>query len=468
MAGGPDATTNANGADWKARDRVAQALKVAIGLAPFVVAAAVSVLVSFVLPVPSSWPWAIGRVAIIAVVSMVTIAVVERIAVPPVAAVESPSAVAGLSRPHAVSVQAGAQSRQRQTHGTRARRRCATVCRLIGPTPPSSSCCCRPRSARTIAARVVIPNVFASTRNCSVKSCISTTHDRQKLQWAALIHDMGKITVPPEILNKKGKPTDAEWAILQNHPMRGEELVAPVAEWLGEWVHAVGGHHERWDGTGYPRQLAGNDIPRAAAIVAVADSFEVMTAVRSYKSAMSLADARAELTRCSGTHFSPDIVRAFLNISLPKLRRAGGALGSLAHVPFIGNALTASAKAPEAWGYALSATWPTPADRAVAAAAVTGVLIAAPATAGDQHSATTSAAAHAVGSGSVAIGDGERRRRCAAAVRTQRRRRPVAPSADAPPTTTPSVTAPSTTRPAATARKPAGLRHRQRRDRDPR
>ena len=101
---------------------------------------------------------------------------------------------------------------------------------------------------------------------------------------------MGKVTVPPAILNKRGKPNDAEWAILQNHPAAGAELVAPVAEWLGEWVHAVGGHHERWDGTGYPLRLAGHEIPRAAAMVAVADSFEVMTAVRSYKSAMSLAE----------------------------------------------------------------------------------------------------------------------------------------------------------------------------------
>jgi hypothetical protein len=224
-----------------------------------------------------------------------------------------------------------------------------------------------------------------------------TDDERHRLQWAALIHDMGKITVPPEILNKKGKPNDAEWAILQSHPARGEELVAPVGEWLGEWIHAVGGHHERWDGTGYPRKLAGADIPRAAAIVAVADSFEVMTAVRSYKSAMPLADARAELTRCSGTHFSPDMVRAFLNISLPKLRRAGGALASLAHVPFIGNALTASAKAPEAWGYGIT-NLATAGGSAMATAAVTGILIASPVTA-DDHQANAPVVASAVASG---------------------------------------------------------------------
>ena len=125
------------------------------------------------------------------------------------------------------------------------------------------------------------------------------------MQWAALIHDIGKIAVPPEILNKKGAPTKHEWDILRTHPGEGEALAAPVAPWLGEWVHAIGGHHEKWDGTGYPRGLAGAAIPRAATIVAVADSFEVMTAVRSYKKAMPLADARAELTRCAGTHLTP-------------------------------------------------------------------------------------------------------------------------------------------------------------------
>ena len=119
-----------------------------------------------------------------------------------------------------------------------------------------------------------------------------------------------------------------------------------------------------------------------------------MTAVRSYKSAMSLADARAELTRCSGSHFSPEMVRAFLNISLPKLRRAGGALASLAHVPFIGNALTAGAKAPEAWGYGITSL-ASAGSTAVASAAVTGILIAGP-VAADSHTSTPQVAAAAM------------------------------------------------------------------------
>jgi hypothetical protein len=160
-------------------------------------------------------------------------------------------------------------------------------------------------------------------------------HDRQLLQWAALIHDLGKLSVPPAILNKRGRPDADEWSILQGHPMAGELLVAPLRPLLGDWADAVGGHHEKWDGSGYPRGLAGEEISRPAAIVAVADSFEVMTAVRSYKRAMSMEDARAELTRCAGSHFSPEVVRAFLSISLGRLRVAMGPLSALAHLPFI-------------------------------------------------------------------------------------------------------------------------------------
>ncbi|HET7720792.1 MAG TPA: HD-GYP domain-containing protein, partial [Acidimicrobiales bacterium] len=194
--------------------------------------------------------------------------------------------------------------------------------------------------------------------------------ERNKLQWAALIHDIGKVTVPPEILNKKGKPDETEWAILQAHPAAGEQLVGSVEGWLGEWVHAVGGHHEKWVGSGYPRGLAGADIPRAAAIVAVADSFEVMTAVRSYKKAMTLADARREMTRCAGKHFSPEVVRAFLNLSIGDLRRSMGLLAAVAHLPILGRLSTAASYAPDTISTAVSMT-STAATAGAGAVAVT-------------------------------------------------------------------------------------------------
>ncbi len=159
--------------------------------------------------------------------------------------------------------------------------------------------------------------------------------DRDRLRWSALLHDIGKLTVHPDILNKAGKPTDEEWATLRQHPLEGGRLIAPLQAWLGDWALTVEQHHENFDGTGYPYGLSGNDISLGARIVAVADTFEVMTAVRSYKSASSPADARNELTRCAGTQFDPVVVRAFLNVSLGRLRWIIGPVSWLFDFPFV-------------------------------------------------------------------------------------------------------------------------------------
>ena len=160
-------------------------------------------------------------------------------------------------------------------------------------------------------------------------------HDLDLLNWAALLHDVGKLRVPTEILTKVGPPSTREWEVLHQHPQFGEELVEPIRNWLGTWTSAVGFHHERWDGKGYPHGLAGEAIPLAGRIVAVADAFDVMTSARSYKDAGVAPDARKELASCAGTQFDAHVVRAFLNVSLRRMRFVMGPLSWLAHAPLL-------------------------------------------------------------------------------------------------------------------------------------
>ncbi len=160
--------------------------------------------------------------------------------------------------------------------------------------------------------------------------------DVEKLRWASLLHDVGKLFVPSEVLNKPGRLTSDEFDIIKQHPLHGLRLVMPLRDWLGPWALVVGQHHERWDGAGYPFGLAGTDIHLGARIVSVADAFDVMTSARSYKAPMKVSDARAELTRCSGRQFDPAVVRAFLSVGLPRTSQLSGPFGLLMNVGSIG------------------------------------------------------------------------------------------------------------------------------------
>jgi diguanylate cyclase (GGDEF)-like protein len=135
---------------------------------------------------------------------------------------------------------------------------------------------------------------------------------REELVFGSLLHDLGKIGISERILLKPAALTPEERGVIELHPRIGHRLVEQV-EALAPIAEAILHHHERWDGHGYPAGLAGEDIPLEARIICVADSFSAMTADRPYRRRMTLDDACAELERCAGTQFDPQVVEAFVN-----------------------------------------------------------------------------------------------------------------------------------------------------------
>ena len=132
----------------------------------------------------------------------------------------------------------------------------------------------------------------------------------QDLRQAGLLHDIGKTRIPPEILYKPGKLTEEEYEIMKLHPIIGEKMVYPI-ESLRHLCPVIRGHHEKWDGSGYPDGLKGEDIPYAARILAIADVFDALHAERPYKAGMPVGRVQAILREGRGSHFDPDLLDAF-------------------------------------------------------------------------------------------------------------------------------------------------------------
>jgi putative two-component system response regulator len=135
------------------------------------------------------------------------------------------------------------------------------------------------------------------------------THIRR----GALLHDMGKIGVPDSILHKPDTLTDEEWAIMRKHPQFAYEMLSPI-EYLRRALDIPYSHHEKWDGSGYPRGLKGEEIPMSARLFAIADVWDALTSDRPYRSAWTEAEALTYIREQSGKHFDPQVVDLFFEV----------------------------------------------------------------------------------------------------------------------------------------------------------
>jgi len=133
----------------------------------------------------------------------------------------------------------------------------------------------------------------------------------KELELAGMYHDIGKISLPDAILNKPSKLTKEEFDVIKTHPEISYQILRAADEYSDLAIHALH-HHEKWDGSGYPSGLKGEEIPLFSRIISVADAFEAMTAVRPYKNRMSVKDALDEIIRCSGTQFDANIAKIFI------------------------------------------------------------------------------------------------------------------------------------------------------------
>jgi putative nucleotidyltransferase with HDIG domain len=141
------------------------------------------------------------------------------------------------------------------------------------------------------------------------------------IEWGALLHDVGKMAVPDGVLRKPGPLTANEWHIMKQHPTWGFDMLAEVSFLQPAAIEIVYSHHEHWDGQGYPRGLGGEQIPLAARVFAVVDTYDAITSDRPYRRARPHAAAMAELQRVAGQQLDPEIVAAFASLSELELRQ---------------------------------------------------------------------------------------------------------------------------------------------------
>ena len=139
--------------------------------------------------------------------------------------------------------------------------------------------------------------------------------DVERIKLGALLHDIGKIGIPENVLRKPSKLTDDEWEIMKQHPVIGAEKILRPNESLHDLIPMVKYHHEHWDGTGYPEKLKGEEIPLTARIVSVADAYHALISDRPYRKGLSVEKACEILKLGAGIHWDERLVRAFISIA---------------------------------------------------------------------------------------------------------------------------------------------------------
>ena len=177
------------------------------------------------------------------------------------------------------------------------------------PAARARTCCCaRSPSATPGSART--PTRVAELADATAQPLGLTADEVEHVRHAAELHDVGKVAIPDAILGKPGPLTDEEWAFVRRHPMIGERIIL-AAPALARVATLVRSSHERWDGTGYPDRLAGEEIPLGARIVAVADAFAAMIADRPYRRPARPRRRSTSSAACAGTQFDPAVVDAW-------------------------------------------------------------------------------------------------------------------------------------------------------------